>query len=139
MIKSIIRMFWMNLCLQMKSKILLYSMHKTWSYIIFPCINNLILLIFFGGVRGGRGGGYHIFGPKLFCRVFVFRRVMFIVICDLLLYLQIKGLKLSWIYPVFNSIPVLKNGIRNTVFYPVASQKPVYFFKVRWMDMRSRR
>ena len=30
----------------------------------------------------------------------------------------------------FNSFPVLKNGIRNTLFYSVANQKPVYFSRV---------
>ena len=38
-----------------------------------------------------------------------------------------------------NSIPVLNDGIRNTVFYSVTDRKPVYFSKVRsiWdLDMR---
>ena len=30
----------------------------------------------------------------------------------------------------YNSIPVLKDGIRNTVFYSVTNRKPVYFSKV---------
>ena len=42
-------------------------------------------------------------------------------ICDLILYLQSDGLNISWISR-YNSIPVLKNGIRNTVFYSVASR-----------------
>ena len=33
--------------------------------------------------------------------------------------------------------PLLKNGIRTTGFYSVASWKPVYFAKVRWVDTRS--
>ena len=80
----------------------------------------------------------HIFGPKkdkLFCPVFVFRRGMSNAICDLVLYLQSEVLKIS----IYNSIPVLKDGIRNTVFYSVTNRKPVYFSKVRWIDMRSRR
>ena len=44
-------------------------------------------------------------------------------------------MNISW----YNSIPVLKDGIRNTVFYSVTNRKPVYFSKVRWIDMRSRR
>ena len=43
----------------------------------------------------------HIFGPKkdkLFCPVFVFRRGLSSVICDFVLYLQSKGLNISWIY-----------------------------------------
>ena len=43
----------------------------------------------------------HIFGPKkhkLFCPVFVFRRRMSNVICDLVLYLLSEGLNISWIY-----------------------------------------
>ena len=42
---------------------------------------------------------------------------------------------ISW----YSSIPVLKSSIRNTVFYSVTERKPVYFSKVRWIDMRSRR
>ena len=38
----------------------------------------------------------------------------------------------------YNSIPELKDGIRNTVFYSVTNQKPVYFSKVRWIDMMDR-
>ena len=42
-------------------------------------------------------------------------------------------MNISW----YNSIPVLKNGIRNTVFYSVTNRKPVYFSKVGWIDIRS--
>ena len=80
----------------------------------------------------------HIFGPKkdkLFCPVFVFRRGMSNAICDLVLYLQEWKLKqfmnISW----YNLIPILKNGIRNTVFYSVTNRKPVYFSKVWWIDI----
>ena len=37
----------------------------------------------------------------------------------------------------YHSIPVLKDGIRNTVVYSIINRKPVYFSKVRWIDMRS--
>ena len=45
-------------------------------------------------------------------------------------------MNISW----YNSIPVLKNGIRNTVFYSVTNRKPVYFSKVRWTiwDLRGK-
>ena len=36
-------------------------------------------------------------------------------------------MNISW----YNSIPVLKNGIGNTVFYSVTNQKPVHFSKMR--------
>ena len=35
-------------------------------------------------------------------------------------------MNISW----YNSIPVLKDGIRNAVFYSVTNRKPVYFSKV---------
>ena len=35
-------------------------------------------------------------------------------------------MNISW----YNSIPVLKNCIHNTVFYSVTNQKPIYFSKV---------
>ena len=41
---------------------------------------------------------YHIFGPeknKLLCPVFVFRRDMSNVLCDLVLYMQSEGLNIS--------------------------------------------
>ena len=44
-------------------------------------------------------------------------------------------MNISWC----NSIPVLKDGICNKVFYSVTYRKPVHFSKVRWIDMRSRR
>ena len=72
----------------------------------------------------------HIFGPKkdnLFCPVFVFHRGMSNSICDLVLYLKTKGLKISWISRC-SSILVFKNGIRNTVFYSVSSWTSLYFF-----------
>ena len=50
----------------------------------------------------------------------VFHRGMSNGICDLILYLKNEGLKISWVY-WYNSIPVLKNGIHNTVFYSVSS------------------
>ena len=43
-------------------------------------------------------------------------------------------MNISW----YNSIPVLKDGIFNKVFYSVTNQKPVYFSKVRWIDMMDR-
>ena len=41
----------------------------------------------------------HIFGPKLFCPVFIFRRSMLNAICNLVVYLQSEGLNISWTYP----------------------------------------
>ena len=45
-------------------------------------------------------------------------------------------MNISW----YNSILVLKNGIRNTVFYSATNRKPVYFSKVRWSiwDLRGK-
>ena len=84
-----------------------------------------------------------IFGPNkdyLFCLVFValyFCRHMSNAICDLVVYLKSDGLNISWIY-WYISILALKNGIRNTRFYPVASWKSLYFSNVRSIDRRSR-
>ena len=77
----------------------------------------------------------HIFGPKkdkFFRPVFVFRRDMSNAICDLVLYLHSEGLIKHFMnISRYNSIPVLKDGILNTVFYSVTNRKPVYLSKVR--------
>ena len=59
---------------------------------------------------------------KLFSSLFVFHRGMSNAICNLVLYLQNEGLNFSY-------------GICNTIFYSAVSQKPVYFSKVRWIDI----
>ena len=66
----------------------------------------------------------HIFGTKkdkLFCPAFVFHREISNAVCDLVLYLQNKDL--FW----YNSIPLLKNGIHNTVFIQVFKKLGVGF------------
>ena len=40
-------------------------------------------------------------------------------------------MNISW----YNSIPVLKNCIRNTVFYSFTNRKPVCLSKVRWIEL----
>ena len=61
----------------------------------------------------------YIFGPKkdkLFCPVFVFCRDMSNANCDLVLYLQSEGLNIS----------LIKNGIRNTVFYSLIGSQFIF-------------
>ena len=78
----------------------------------------------------------HIFGPKkafLPCICFPQRYVQcHLWSCAISAEWKLKQfMNISW----HNLISILKNGIRNTVFYSVTNRKPVYFSKVWWIDI----
>ena len=54
-------------------------------------------------------------------------------ICDLVPYLQNEGETFPE-YILHNSIAVFKNGIRSTVFYPVARSQFIFLEWDGWMD-----
>ena len=75
----------------------------------------------------------HIFGPKkdkLFCPVFIFRRGMSNAICNLVLYLQSKGLNISWIYP--GTIPFQYIKTVFAVQYSTLSLTGSQFVFLKW-------
>ena len=96
------------------------------TFVLIACIkeDNVLTFLIPGPILD------HNFGP--FCPVFVFRRGVSNAMCDLVLYLQSEGLKISWVYPGTIPFQYLKTVIAIQCSTLSLTGSQFFFLKCDW-------